>query len=329
MKKALAFIALASVILLTFCIRGYYKISRADVTVNQYIAWLSHLDNHFNGVNIPDQMDFANESVPLHDLEVRKRFANEYISNAYWLLPSIFKDPIRCKIYSDIKNILRREQIPEDFIYLAIAESQLLNKVSPKGAAGVWQIMPSSAIGLGLEINEYIDERFDYIKATYAACRYLKQAYAELGSWTLAAASYNMGIGGISRKITLSGNDDYYSLTFNKETAAYLYRILSIKQVLSTKPVRFAKENLPVKSIRVDSAIHNLEDFCAQQGIDYLGLKQYNPWLINTKLPQSEKAYTLQIPLHYTASKNEELQSDVIDTPVHVRIQHRLLSLFQ
>lgn len=329
MKKALAFIALASVILLTFCIRGYYKISRADVTVNQYTAWLSHFDNHFNGVNIPDQLDFADESVPLHDMEVRKRFANEYVSNAYWLLPSIFKDPIRCKIYSDIKNILRREQIPEDFIYLAIAESQLLNKVSPKGAAGVWQIMPSSAIGLGLEINEYVDERFDYIKATYAACRYLKQAYAELGSWTLAAASYNMGIGGISRKITLSGNDDYYSLTFNKETAAYLYRILSIKQVLSTKPLRFAKENLPVKSIRVDSAINNLEDFCAQQGIDYLGLKQYNPWLINTKLPQSEKAYILQIPLQYTASKNEELQSNVIDTPVHVRIQQRLLSLFQ
>jgi hypothetical protein len=329
MKKAFAFLFLASVILLTFCIRGYFKISRAGESLNNYSAWVSHFDTRFQGLEIPNEMNFAGEVVPLHDLEIRGRYAGEMLSNSYWLLPSIFKDQIRSKIYRDIKAILKQEGIPEDFIYLALAESQLLNKVSPKGAAGIWQIMPSSAPGLGLEINEFLDERYDYIKATYAACRYLKQAYEELGSWTLAAASYNMGIGGISRKVSLSGTDDYYSLRLNNETTAYLYRILAIKQIMTSKNVRFAPETIQYAIHNVDSSINDIEEFCISAGCDFYTLKQFNPWLIGHKLPNQGKKYKIMVPLNYTPiAKNENFET-VTDTPVHVRIQNRLLSLFR
>lgn len=328
MKKAFAFIALASVILLTFCIRGYFKISRADATVHQYTNWLTHFDTGYSGIIIPEQLDFANETVPMHDMDIRKRYATEYSTNAYWLLPSIFNDPERLTIYKNIKSILKKEGLPDDFVYLAIAESQLLNKVSSKGAAGVWQIMPSSAIGLGLEVNEFVDERYDYIKSTYAACKYLKQAYAELGSWTLAAASYNMGIGGISRKMSLLGTDDYYSMALNRETSVYLFRILSIKQILTQKPVRHSVESMAVKTLTIDSAINNLEEFCAVNGFDMFILKQFNPWITSNALPAGGKTYQIVIPVHHLTALQQAASNAVNDTPIHVRIQNRLLSWF-
>jgi hypothetical protein len=328
MKKILAFLALGLVILLTFCIRGYYKISRADDTVHQYASWINQFDARYSGVAIPEQLDFAGEVVPLHDMEIRKRFANEYLANAYWLLPSIFKDPVRRMMYRNIQNILKKEGIPDDFIYLVIAESQLLNKVSPKGAAGVWQIMPASAIALGLQINDFVDERYDYLKSTYAACRYLKQAYAELGSWTLAAASYNMGIGGISRKVSLHGTDDYYAMALNRETSAYLFRILSIKHVLTQKPIRVSNESLPLQTVYIDSSISDLEDFCATQGYDYLLIKQLNPWIMGNALPFDHSPYAIQVPVNILSSKQKENAEAATDTPIHIRLQNRLLSLF-
>ncbi len=329
MKKAFAFLFLASVILLTFCIRGYFKITRAGDTMNHYSTWVNHFDTRYAGVDIPNELNFAGEGVPMHDMEVRGRYAGEMLKNAYWLLPSIFKDPVRSKIFRDIKGILKQEGVPDDFIYLALAESQLLNKVSPKGAAGIWQIMPGSALGLGLEVNEFVDERYDYIKATYAACSYLKQAYQELGSWTLAAASYNMGIAGISRKVTLSGTDDYYSLALNKETSNYLYRILSIKQIMTTKKVRFASETIKFSTHSIDTSINDIEDFCVATGCDYFTLKQFNPWLVGQKLPNQGKKYKIVVPLSYISLAKNENSEAITDTPVHVRIQNRLLSLFR
>ncbi len=327
MKRTFAFVLFSMAILLTFCIRGYYKITRADDTVNRFSGWLAQFDDGYSGIQIPDEMNFAGEQVPLHDLQTRGRYAKEFLSNTYILLPSIFKDPVRVKVFKDIKLIIKQEGIPEDFIYLVMAESQLLNKVSPKGAAGIWQIMPASAIGLGLEVNEFIDERFDYIKATYAACRYLKQAHKELGSWTLAAASYNMGIGGISRKISLSGTDDYYALPLNKETTSYLYRILIIKYIMTTEKIRFASEFI-VNTIQVDSSWSSLEDFCAATGCDYFVLKQFNPWLVGNQLPVQGKSYKIVMPLNYYAPIAEKNIGTVNDSPIGIRIQNRLLKLF-
>ncbi|GDX47743.1 murein transglycosylase [Bacteroidota bacterium] len=329
MKKALAFLILALVILTTFCIRGYFKITKANDVLHTYEGWVSHFDNHMTKADIPNAIDFAGESVPLHDLEIRQRYATVLNSNAYWLIPTIFKDPLRAKMFKDISLILKQEEVPSDFIYLAIAESQLLNKVSPRGAAGIWQIMPASGTSLGLEINQYVDERFDYIKSTYAACRFLKQSYAELGSWTLAAASYNMGIGGISRKVTVSGTDDYYALNLNKETTNYLYRIVAIKHAMMKDKIRLTSNSISYRILDIDTGITNLESFSNIAGCDYFLLKQFNPWLLGHELPKAEKKYQIILPNSSAQIVSYEHAESSSDTPKHLSIRNRIMSMFR
>ena len=97
-----------------------------------------------------------------------------------------------------IEPILKKNNIPEDFKYVAVIESGLYNAVSPSGATGFWQIMESVGKKYGLEINDEVDERYDVEKSTEAACSYLKESYGLFKNWTLAAASFNMGMNGVA-----------------------------------------------------------------------------------------------------------------------------------
>lgn len=134
--------------------------------------------------------------------------------------------------FQKVGPILRKYKIPDDFIFLPIVESGYCARaISPVGAYGYWQLMKQTAREQGLAVNDFIDQRENLIESTHAACRVLKYLYSELGSWTLAAAAYNYGIGNIKKIIQYQKTDDYYNMKLNKETAEYVYKIIAIKEI--------------------------------------------------------------------------------------------------
>ena len=195
--------------------------------------------------------------------------------------------------------------VPDDFKYLAVIESGLINAVSPSGAKGVWQFMPETAKEKGMEVNDIVDERYHLEKATQAACVYLIKAKEKFGTWTMAAASYNGGMSGVSKQMDIQKVSNYYDLLLNDETSRYVFRILALKEIMQN-PDKFGflveKQDLysalPTKKIEVDTTISDLASFAIQQGVNYKILKIHNPWLRDKKLDNPiRKKYIIEIPL--------------------------------
>ena len=204
-----------------------------------------------------------------------------------------------------IERVFKEEGVPDDFKYLAVIESGLDNVTSPSGAKGFWQFMKSTGESHNLEINKYVDERYHLEKATQAACEYLQTAYNKFGSWTLAAASYNMGKTGLQNKLDQQKTTSYYDLLLNIETGRYVYRIVAAKYILSNSKnygFNIRQEDLyelyQTKNIKVDSTINDLTDFAIQHNSNYKTIKLLNPWLRGKKLPNLNGSnYTLKLPI--------------------------------
>ena len=257
------------------------------------------------GFYFPANIDFAGEVTPLDVSDVKERFDRELLVNAnlHATTQIIIKRANRA--FTVIEPILKKNGVPDDFKYLAVAESGLVNAVSPAGARGVWQFMPETGKQYGLQVDDLVDERYHLEKSTEAACKYLLNAKEKLGSWTLAAASYNAGLAGVNRQLTFQGVDNYYDLLLNDETSRYVFRILALKQIMK-EPSKYnfhlAQEDmypvLPVKNITVSSSISDLAVFTKEQGINYKILKIHNPWMRDRKLNvTSGREYSVEIPL--------------------------------
>lgn len=253
---------------------------------------------------IPDRLTFAGETVPMADMEVRERYDKELLTNVYWQSQTILFIKRANRYFPLIEPILKANNIPDDFKYLAVAESGLQNVTSPAGASGYWQFLDKTGKRYGLEITEEVDERLSIEKSTEAACAYFKEAYNQFGSWALVAASYNMGIEGVKRQLQQQGVSNYYDLYLNTETARYVLRMLAIKQIVEN-PLKFgfnipqAEMYPPVSTytVAVDSTIENLVTFAAANGVNYKVLKLYNPWLRKPTLTVSTgKVYSIQFP---------------------------------
>ncbi len=253
----------------------------------------------------PTSIDFAGEAAPLQIADVRERLDRELLINANLDATTLLIIKRANRVFPIIEPILAKYGVPDDFKYLAVIESGLVNAVSPAGARGVWQFMPVTAKEKGMEVNDMVDERYHLEKSTEAACKYLLEAKAKFGNWTLAAASYNGGMTGVTKQIDMQQVDSYYDLLLNDETSRYVFRILALKEIMKS-PLKFGFDvdvnqmyvNLPSKIITVDTTISNLATFAKSQGINYKILKIHNPWLRDKKLVnQSRKKYEIQIPL--------------------------------
>ena len=183
-------------------------------------------------VNPPKDVNFAGEVVPMYDFEVKERLDRELIRNTYYHSATILIIKRSNRWKRVMLPILKEKGVPADFFYLCVAESHLTNAVSPAGARGFWQFMKPTGLNYGLEITNEVDERYNVVKATYAACDYLKDSHRRFKNWTLVAASYNMGVGGVSSQLSRQEVDSYYDLYLNKETSAYVFRILALKSIL-------------------------------------------------------------------------------------------------
>jgi len=260
---------------------------------------------------IPSELTFSGEPVPLDDRNIKERFEKELIINmnkhASTIL--ILKESGRWK--SSLQAMLDDAKVPRDFFFLAVIESELdpISR-SSAGATGFWHFTESSAREYGLEISDYVDERRDPEKSTRAACEFLKRAYKKFGSWTLAAAAFNRGSKGIENaiKAQLKGQDttNYYQLYLNEETSRYVFRILALKLIIEA-PEKYGYRLSPsdyyqpveYKTIFIEKSIQDLPQFAKSLGVSYQTLKEHNPWIQNTdyKLVLKEgKKYKVRIP---------------------------------
>jgi hypothetical protein len=255
-------------------------------------------------LEVPKTMSFAGEEVPLQVADVYERFDRELHINSYMHNSTIFIMKRAGRWLPQIEPILKEHGIPDDFKYMALIESALLNDVSPRGAVGFWQIMEPAGKELGLEIRNEVDERYDPLKATAAACKYLKKAYGKFGSWTLAAASYDRGMSGLGRALENQKVKSYYDLFLNDETARYIFRLLALKEIMEnptkygfniSEKHRYKPE--PMRYVDINETVKDLVDFSIAQGASYKLLKRYNPWLREEKLTVKKgKQYKIALP---------------------------------
>lgn len=253
---------------------------------------------------LPDSLNFAGDKVPLEYFDVRESLDNELLSVGNFHSQTFKNIKRTARYFPIIEPILEKNNIPNDFKYLAVAESNLENVASYAGAHGFWQFLKSTGISYGLEVNSEVDERYNLEKATEAACKYLGNAYKVYKDWALVAASYNYGRGNVNKQLKRQKVDSYYNLYLNRETARYVYRILAIKLIFQNPDeynLHLDEEDYyrpwQTKEIEINGSINSLIDFAKEHGTSYKMVKLLNPWLRSDKLTNSrKKTYKIKIP---------------------------------
>ncbi len=255
-------------------------------------------------VTVPTHLNFCNEKAPTHDFEIFERFDRELTINTYFQSQTILNIKRGSRYFPIIEPILKRNGIPDDFKYLCMVESGLSNVISPSNAVGFWQFIEETGRRYGLRINDEVDERYDIAKSTQAACLYFKDAYAEFNNWTLAAASYNMGINGIKGALKKQDVNSFYDLYVNSETSRYIMRLLAIKEIYEHPRVygyyipQFLRyPPVPVYSEQITGSIADLIEYAKAHKITYKTFKTLNPWLRKNELKNKDTdTYVIYFP---------------------------------
>lgn len=277
---------------------GFYDGLNADVLSYDY------LDQNIHDIELPKTLDFCGEAVPLDRFYVRESLEREIIVNSYRHSNTILLLKRTTRWFPVIEPILRKNNLPEDFKYLAMIESDLTNVVSPSKAVGFWQFLEGTGKQYGLEIYKEVDMRYNQELETQIACDFLKDLYAKFSSWTLSAAAYNCGGGKVSRSIEEQHVSSYYDLLLPAETERYIYRILAFK-LITQNPEKYGfhisdegwYQPLEYKTITVTETIEDLAQFAIDKGTNLKMLKYYNPWLRSNKLTISEgNSYQIKLP---------------------------------
>ncbi|MDB4010377.1 lytic transglycosylase domain-containing protein [Polaribacter sp.] len=256
-------------------------------------------------LKLPENLNLAGERVPTERQHIRERMDRELLVNTYWQSNGLLLLKRANKYFPILEPLLKEYGLPDDFKYLAVAESALIDETSSVGAAGMWHFMKNTGKEYGLEINQNVDERYHIEKSTKVAAQYLIKAKERFGSWTLAAAAYNAGNYGVSRRLETQGVTSYYDAFLPNETERYVLRIIALKEVLSNPRkygFKFEEKDLytmeKTRTIKVDSAITNIALFAKNFGLNYKELKLHNPWLRQNKLNnRSQKVYEIKIPI--------------------------------
>jgi hypothetical protein len=282
-----------------FCLLIFVSFSSKDTSLGSFFE----LPQQIKAVNLDKKFDFAGEVVPIN-VDTKERLDRELSVNAYWQSTTLLNIKMSFKYFPIVERILKEQGVPDDFKYLAIAESGLRNVTSSASAKGFWQFMKPAAMEMGLEISDEVDERLHLEKSTMAACAYVKQMYKRFGTWTNVAGAYNVGPTSFARSLAEQKETSYYDLNINEETSRYLFRIIAIKEIVKNPTDfgyyledehKYQPQNL--KDIKITNSIPSLTDFAHENGLTYRMLKFYNPWLISSKLTVSPgKEYTIKVP---------------------------------
>ncbi len=302
---AVAGIALVVTLALSNNVSGNDKDPDPAIATDTLRSMAEHVNTiKYYAAKLPETLSFAGESVPMDDEEVRERMDRELTVTGYWHSNTIQNLKLANRWFPIIEKTLKENGIPDDFKYLAMAESGLRNVISPSGAHGYWQFLEATAKHYDLRVTAEVDERYDMEKSTEAACKYLKDAYARFGNWTLAAASYNAGMGAIEGAVNYQDEKSYYDLYFREETSRYVFRALAFKIIYEhTQDYGFflTKDDLydPLQytTVEVTKSIPNLSQFAKEHGTNYKMLKYYNGWLRSDMLTvKPGDKYIVKIP---------------------------------
>jgi len=256
-------------------------------------------------IKVPKKLSFCGEKVPLQIRDVWERMDREMTVNTYWHSSTIQFIKLSHRWFPVIESILKRNGVPDDFKYIALIESGFRNVTSPAKAVGFWQFLKGQARKYGLEVNKEVDERYNVEKSTEAACKYLKEAKEKFGNWTLAAASFNMGINGMEKQLSRQKTHSYYNLVLSDETSRYVFRAIAVREIMK-HPRKYGfkigekdlYKPLKTKSFTFRGNIKNMAEFAEKYHINYKILKLYNPWLRSDKLTNKRrKKYKILLPL--------------------------------
>ncbi len=256
-------------------------------------------------IKLPSNLNLAGERVPIEKKDIRERMDRELLVNTYWQSNGLLLIKRANKYFPILEPLLKKYGLPDDFKFLALAESAFTDETSSAGAAGIWHFMKRTGKEYGLEINKNVDERYHIEKSTKVAAAYLKKSKERFNSWTLAAAAYNAGNYGIHKQLEKQQVTNYYDALLANETERYIFRIIALKEVISNPNKYgfiFDNEDLythtKTRVIKVDTVISNITLFAKKFGITYKELKIHNPWLRENKLNNaSRKLYEIKIPV--------------------------------
>ncbi len=262
--------------------------------------------DYYKPVPIPEHLKFAGENVPLEYFDVKESLDRELLVNSYFHSQTLRYLKMAPRYFDIIEPILKADTVPLDFKYLALAESGFDPRAaSPAGAVGFWQFVKGTATDYGLEVNDEVDERYHIELSTHAACRYLKDAYKQFGSWTLVAASFNGGKSFIEKQMRVQKVQNYYDLLVGQENGRYVFRILALKLIMEN-PELYGfkveeKDKYPVwntKEIDINTPVSSFADFARLHGTNYKILKMLNPWLREDHLTNTKrKTYSILLPV--------------------------------
>ncbi len=254
---------------------------------------------------IPMEYSFAGEKLDLDRVDMAERLDRELTAMAYTHGNTLLTIKRANRYFPILEPILKKNGLHPDFLYLACIESYL-NPIarSGAGAAGIWQFMPATAKQYGLEVNDEIDERYNIVKETEAACKYFRNAYAKYGNWESVAASFNGGTGRIDKELNAQGVNSAFDLWLVDETRRYPYRMVAMKMIMENpadygfqlnehqlyQPYDYTVET-------VSGPVEDWPTWAIQRGIDYATLREYNPWIRDKKLTnKAGKSYQVWIP---------------------------------
>lgn len=254
---------------------------------------------------LPSTLSFCGEKVPLDVPEVRERAEREFYINLQTPGQIMLYIKRAARYFPTYEHILKESGVPEDLKYLSVAESALFMARSPKDAVGLWQFIPNTGRAYGLVINDEIDERRHVVKSTKAAVAYLRAGYDSNGSWSNAAAGYNMGHENLTGNIRFQMKTNYYDLFLNEETSRYLLRIAVIKHIMEhaheygiVVPSEERYTAPKTRIIRVSGAVSNLAMWASANGTTYKDVKLLNPWILGRGVPAppAGRVWEIEVP---------------------------------
>jgi membrane-bound lytic murein transglycosylase D len=233
---------------------------------------------------LPDTLTFAGEAVPMNDPAVRDRLERELIRNVYRHSSTLAILKRVPRYREPIVRILTARQVPADFFYVAVIESELSPLAESGKAVGWWQFIEATAREQGLEMNRYVDERRHLERSTEAAARQFTLLNKTFANWTLSAAAYNGGRSMVLSNLKAQQVSSFYDLYLTPETYDYVFRVLAMKLILE-HPGRYgfsagvAEYQPPTQEVEVKQDV-NLVELARRYRMTYNQLKYLNPWLL-------------------------------------------------
>lgn len=300
MNNRFGFFGLVSGILFTSMLMWSFVTDNGDEAIMEPIQILPQ---KVTAIDMNRTFTFAGTELP-NDFDVRERLDRELLVNSYWQSNTMLNLKRANRYFPVIETILRQEGVPDDFKYLAVAESGLLNVTSPANATGFWQFRKLAAKEFGLEVNDEVDERYHLERSTRAAAQYIKQLQERFGTWIDAAAAYNMGPTNYAKILKAQGETSYYNLNLGEESSRYVFRIVAIKEIMS-QPEEYGfylteNDKYPALDkyyeVEVNASVDSWKEFATRHGVSYRMLKIYNPWLRDNKLTVKNNIYLIRIP---------------------------------